>query len=343
MKKKATKAKGVVNKSECMQALVINDLQSQIEQLKNEVKMLREAASPGNQKKTVEPIVVKQLPLKDFKFTAKNLIAHAIKTLIFNQFDDTAHYSHETKSIDTYQKVLGEVKSKYPYFVLEVVEYGDDQYSVQVVACIERPSRGSDCATSTKETDWEYGDWGYDEIGPELILPSNLIDFDECANTIVELDEDCVFVEADVIEETNNPLETNNSSNEDNKNYISANDVGVNIIHSPVSYAKLVYDPGMYFADNVRLKKQLIVELYPIKQYPDFDINNQCKVKINIPELNYVYPPLPWSSELAEGYYPEFNDAVISRLIPNILAKQFMQYPDALAYKEYFSIEEKNV
>ena len=228
MKKKATKAKGVVNKSECMQALVINDLQSQIEQLKNEVKMLREAASSGNQKKTVEPIVVKQLPLKDFKFTAKNLIDYAIKTAIFNQFDMTID-RHETIPIDIYQKVLGEVKSKYPYFVLEVVEFGDDRYLVQVVACIECPSRGSDCTTTTKETDWEYGDWGYDEIGPELILPSNLIDLDECANTIVNLDDDCVFVEADVIEETNN------SSNEDNRNYISADDVEVNIIHSPVS------------------------------------------------------------------------------------------------------------
>lgn len=203
MKKKVTKGKeGVVNKSECIQALVINDLQSQIEQLKNEVKMLREAAGPGNQKKTVEPIVVKQLPLKDFKVTAKNLIDYVIKTAIFNQFDCLID-RHETEPIDIYQKTLDIIKIKYRYFVLEVNALKDDHYSVQVVVCNKRPIKGPDCNT-IDVTDWRYDGLEYDSMEPELVIPSNLIDFDECANTIVKLDDDCVFVEDDVTEETNN-------------------------------------------------------------------------------------------------------------------------------------------
>lgn len=223
MKKKTTKRKGVVNESECIQALVINDLQSQIEQLKNEVKMLREASNPNNQKKKVEPIVVKQLPLKDFKFTAKNLIDHVIKTLIFNQFDMVSE-RHES-----YQKALDHIKAKHPYFVLDVIEWADDHVLVQVRACKKCPSIGSsDYATTAKETDWEHDGIEVYDMEPSLVIPSNLIDLDDCANTIVKLDDDCVFVETD------------NSSNGDVRTHISADDVGVNITHLPTgSYVKL--------------------------------------------------------------------------------------------------------
>ena len=196
MKKKTTKgkSKSVVNESECIQASIINDLQSQIEQLKNEVKMLREASNPDNQKEVVvEPIVVKQLPLENFKFTAKNLVDYVIKTLIFNQFEWITD-RHETKPIDIYQKTLDIVKSKYRYFVLEINALKDDHYSVQVVACNKRPIKGPDCNT-IEGTDWRYDGLEYDSMEPELVIPSELIDLDECANTIIKLDDDCVFVE----------------------------------------------------------------------------------------------------------------------------------------------------
>ena len=187
----------------CYDQDYIDSLQKKIAELENEVKMLREAAGPGNQKKTVEPIVVKQLPLKDFKVTAKNLIDYVIKTLIFNQFDVVSE-SHES-----YQKALDHIKAMHPYFVLDVNEWQDDHILVQVRACKKCPSIGSSDYATAKEIDWEYNGIEVYDMEPSLAIPSNLIDLDDCANTIVKLDADCVFVEDDVIEETNN------SSNED--------------------------------------------------------------------------------------------------------------------------------
>ena len=192
MKKKVTKKpkeKGVVNKTECLQALEISNLKTQIEQLQNEVKMLREASNQDNQKKVVDPIVVKQLPLKEFKFTAKNLIDHVIKTLIFNQFDVVSE-SHES-----YQKALDHIKAMHPYFVLDVAEWDDDRVLVQVRACKKCPSIGSsDYATTAKEIDWEYDGIEVYDMEPSLAIPSNLIDLDDCANTIVKIDDACEFV-----------------------------------------------------------------------------------------------------------------------------------------------------